>query len=140
MERDPGGDFDHPGLPVGTPVARTSSTGSGSGRLGGRANRFGRPGERSMSPMSAPPTRRLRPPLPAGPFLVVGLARSGQAAARLLAARGRAVRGVDSGHPERRGKAFGGSASKSFWIRMDWHCSRGRGPSSRARAFPGRRR
>jgi UDP-N-acetylmuramoylalanine--D-glutamate ligase len=31
---------------------------------------------------------------------VVGLARSGQAAARLLAARGEAVRAVDSGHPE----------------------------------------
>jgi len=37
--------------------------------------------------------------LPAGPFLVVGLARSGQAAARLLAARGESVIGVDSGHP-----------------------------------------
>jgi UDP-N-acetylmuramoylalanine--D-glutamate ligase len=31
---------------------------------------------------------------------VVGLARSGQAAARLLAARGERVRAVDSGHPE----------------------------------------
>jgi UDP-N-acetylmuramoylalanine--D-glutamate ligase len=31
---------------------------------------------------------------------VVGLARSGQAAARMLAARGEAVRAVDSGHPE----------------------------------------
>lgn len=31
---------------------------------------------------------------------MVGLARSGQAAARLLAARGEAVRAVDSGHPE----------------------------------------
>ena len=37
--------------------------------------------------------------MPAGPFLVVGLARSGQAAARLLAARGERVIGVDSGHP-----------------------------------------
>jgi UDP-N-acetylmuramoylalanine--D-glutamate ligase len=43
---------------------------------------------------------RPRPPLPAGPFLVVGLARSGQAAARLLAARGEVVRGVDAKHPE----------------------------------------
>ena len=42
----------------------------------------------------------MRPPLPRGPFLVVGLARSGQAAARLLAARGERVRAVDSGHPE----------------------------------------
>ncbi len=41
-----------------------------------------------------------RPPLPEGPFLVVGLARSGQAAARMLAARGEIVRGVDSGFPE----------------------------------------
>ena len=50
--------------------------------------------------MSAPPPEKPRPPLPEGPFLVVGLARSGQAAARLLAGRGEAVRGVDSGHPE----------------------------------------
>jgi UDP-N-acetylmuramoylalanine--D-glutamate ligase len=46
-----------------------------------------------------PPTKP-RPPLPPGPFLIVGLARSGSAAARLLADRGEAVRGVDSGHPE----------------------------------------
>ena len=44
--------------------------------------------------------KEIRPPLPQGPFLVVGLARSGQAVARLLAARGEAVRAVDSGHPE----------------------------------------
>ena len=50
--------------------------------------------------MSAPPPRKPRPPLPEGPFLVVGLARSGQAVARLLAGRGEDVRGVDSGHPE----------------------------------------
>src|SRR5262245_55929287 len=43
--------------------------------------------------------RGRRPPLPPGPFLVVGLARSGQAAARLLAARGERVVGVDSGSP-----------------------------------------
>jgi UDP-N-acetylmuramoylalanine--D-glutamate ligase len=41
-----------------------------------------------------------RPPLPGGPYLVVGLARSGQAAARLLSARGEPVRGCDSGSPE----------------------------------------
>jgi UDP-N-acetylmuramoylalanine--D-glutamate ligase len=46
------------------------------------------------------PAKEVRPPLPKGPFLVVGLARSGQAAARLLAARGEAVRAVDSRHPE----------------------------------------
>lgn len=42
----------------------------------------------------------MRPPLPEGPFLVVGLARSGQAAARMLLARGEEVVGCDSGTPE----------------------------------------
>jgi UDP-N-acetylmuramoylalanine--D-glutamate ligase len=46
------------------------------------------------------PAKEVRPPLPNGSFLVVGLARSGQAAARLLAARGETVKAVDSGHPE----------------------------------------
>jgi UDP-N-acetylmuramoylalanine--D-glutamate ligase len=46
-----------------------------------------------------PPPRKDRPPLPPGPFLVVGLARSGIAAARLLAGRGETVRGVDAGFP-----------------------------------------
>jgi len=41
-----------------------------------------------------------RPPLPAGPYLVVGLARSGVAAATLLARRGERVFGVDSGRPD----------------------------------------
>src|SRR4051812_23000567 len=41
-----------------------------------------------------------RPPLPQGPFLVVGLARSGQAAARLLAERGETVVAIDAGAPE----------------------------------------
>ncbi|HEX4754100.1 MAG TPA: Mur ligase family protein, partial [Solirubrobacterales bacterium] len=50
--------------------------------------------------MTLIPAKEVRPPLPRGPFLVVGLARSGQAAARLLAARGERVRAVDSGHPE----------------------------------------
>jgi UDP-N-acetylmuramoylalanine--D-glutamate ligase len=50
--------------------------------------------------MSAPPPRKPHPPLPSGPFLVVGLARSGQAAARLLAGRSGSVVGVDSGHPD----------------------------------------
>jgi len=48
----------------------------------------------------SPPPRKGRPPLPEGPFLVVGLARSGAAAARFLAGGGALVRGVDSGHPE----------------------------------------
>jgi UDP-N-acetylmuramoylalanine--D-glutamate ligase len=41
-----------------------------------------------------------RPPLPRGPFLVVGLARSGAAIASVLAGRGETVFGVDSGSPE----------------------------------------
>ena len=41
-----------------------------------------------------------RPPLPAGPFLVVGLARSGAAIATVLTERGETVIGVDSGSPE----------------------------------------
>jgi UDP-N-acetylmuramoylalanine--D-glutamate ligase len=41
----------------------------------------------------------MRPALPAGPFLIVGLARSGVAAARMLQAHGE-VLGVDSGRPE----------------------------------------
>jgi UDP-N-acetylmuramoylalanine--D-glutamate ligase len=40
-----------------------------------------------------------RPPLPAGPYLIVGLARSGVAAARMLRPHGE-VLGVDSGRPE----------------------------------------
>ncbi len=43
---------------------------------------------------------RARPPLPPGPFLVVGLARSGVAAAKALKARGESVFGVDSGSPD----------------------------------------
>ena len=40
-----------------------------------------------------------RPPLPPGPYLVVGLARSGVAAARILAAHGEVI-GCDSGQPD----------------------------------------
>ncbi|MBN8868775.1 MAG: UDP-N-acetylmuramoyl-L-alanine--D-glutamate ligase [Solirubrobacterales bacterium] len=43
---------------------------------------------------------KARPPLPEGPFLVVGLARSGVAAAKALKALDQAVFGVDSGEPE----------------------------------------
>src|ERR1700753_2038709 len=39
----------------------------------------------------------LRPPLPGGPYLVVGLARSGLAAALALRARGEEVIGSDAG-------------------------------------------
>ena len=41
----------------------------------------------------------MRPPLPEGPYLVVGLARSGAAAARMLLAHGE-VLGVDRGRPD----------------------------------------
>ena len=41
----------------------------------------------------------MRPPLPEGPYLVVGLARSGVAAVRMLAAHGE-VLGTDSGTPD----------------------------------------
>jgi UDP-N-acetylmuramoylalanine--D-glutamate ligase len=41
-----------------------------------------------------------RPPLPGGPYLVVGLARSGVAAALALHARGEQVVGVDTGAPD----------------------------------------
>jgi UDP-N-acetylmuramoylalanine--D-glutamate ligase len=41
-----------------------------------------------------------RPPLPPGPYLVVGLARSGEAAALALRARGEEVIGCDAGAPE----------------------------------------
>jgi UDP-N-acetylmuramoylalanine--D-glutamate ligase len=50
--------------------------------------------------MSAPPPKKGRPDLPSGPFLVVGLARSGQAAARMLAEAGEEVVAVDSGRPQ----------------------------------------
>ncbi|MGH2858322.1 MAG: hypothetical protein ACRDMJ_12660, partial [Solirubrobacteraceae bacterium] len=41
-----------------------------------------------------------RPPLPGGPYLVVGLARSGVAAALALRARGEKVIGWDAGATE----------------------------------------
>jgi UDP-N-acetylmuramoylalanine--D-glutamate ligase len=50
--------------------------------------------------VAGPPASRRRPPLPGGPHLVVGLARSGIAAALALRARGEAVIGVDAGSPD----------------------------------------
>ncbi|MCW2953475.1 MAG: UDP-N-acetylmuramoylalanine/D-glutamate ligase, partial [Conexibacter sp.] len=49
--------------------------------------------------MRTPPDRA-RPPLPPGPFLVVGLVRSGVAAALALRARGEEVIGLDAGTPD----------------------------------------
>jgi UDP-N-acetylmuramoylalanine--D-glutamate ligase len=43
---------------------------------------------------------RPRPPLPPGPWLVVGLARSGHAALEVLRARGEEARGVDRRHSD----------------------------------------
>lgn len=53
-----------------------------------------------MAEAGAPRNGR-RPPLPSGPYLVLGLARSGAAAARALVARGERVVGVDAGMPVR---------------------------------------
>ncbi|MEI7889195.1 MAG: UDP-N-acetylmuramoyl-L-alanine--D-glutamate ligase [Actinomycetes bacterium] len=44
--------------------------------------------------------RKATPSIPDGPWVVAGLARSGQAAARALVAQGEEVVGVDSGSPE----------------------------------------
>jgi UDP-N-acetylmuramoylalanine--D-glutamate ligase len=53
----------------------------------------------SARPQAGPPAKS-RPPVPEGPYLVVGLARSGRAAALLLASRSAEVIGCDSGSPE----------------------------------------
>ena len=50
-----------------------------------------------MSVSSARPSAKPRPPLPAGPYLVAGLARSGTAAALALRAQGHEVLGWDGG-------------------------------------------
>lgn len=55
-----------------------------------------------------------RPPLPGGPYLVVGLARSGAAAALALRARGEEVIGCDAGAPhEQRLKEAAGRLSQA---------------------------
>src|SRR5256885_5679211 len=56
-----------------------------------------------------------RPPLAPGPWLVVGLARSGLAAGRALAALGEQVVGVDAGAPE--------VAAAGFATRSEEHTS-----------------
>ena len=54
------------------------------------------------APQREQPTlaQRPRPPLPPGPYVVVGLARSGRAAALALAQRGEQVIGLDAGAPD----------------------------------------
>jgi UDP-N-acetylmuramoylalanine--D-glutamate ligase len=47
-----------------------------------------------------------RPPLPPGPYLVVGLARSGQAAALALSGRGERVLGWDAASPQGLGRLY----------------------------------
>ena len=66
---------------------------SAAARTGGRAG-----GGAKLDTVSGHPPHR--PPPPEGPYLVLGLARSGQAAARLLAGRGEHVIGADAGAPE----------------------------------------
>ena len=51
-------------------------------------------------------TPKARPPLPPGPYLVVGLARSGAGAARMLREHGEVI-GVDSGEPPEAGELAG---------------------------------
>jgi len=62
-----------------------------------------------------------RPPLPPGPYLVVGLARSGVAAALALRSRGLAVTGVDSGRADDRAlaKAAGRLRAAGVEVRVD---------------------
>ena len=83
-----------------------------------------------------------RPPLPPGPLLVVGLARSGVAAALALRARGAEVVGCDA-HAvgdEVRADAGGRRASPSTRRRTGSPCWSGRRPWSRAPACRRRRR
>src|SRR5687767_10006808 len=58
-----------------------------------RAPRCHRPRRRPRRPLQW--TRMSRPPLPPGPFLLVGLARSGRAAGLILRALGEQVTGCD---------------------------------------------
>jgi UDP-N-acetylmuramoylalanine--D-glutamate ligase len=61
------------------------------------ARRRGRPAQQAQP---APAARGRRPSLPPGPYAVLGLARSGHAAALALAERGEDVIGLDSGTPQ----------------------------------------
>jgi UDP-N-acetylmuramoylalanine--D-glutamate ligase len=62
-----------------------------------------------------------RPPLPGGPYLIAGLARSGVAAALALRARGETVIGVDAGGADRPGlaQAAGRLRDAGVEVRLD---------------------
>ena len=64
---------------------------------------------------------KTRPPLPPGPYLVVGLARSGVAAALALRARGANVIGLDAGSGDRAGlaEAAGRLREAGVEVRLD---------------------
>ncbi len=57
---------------------------------------------------------RSRPPIPEGPYLIVGLARSGAAAARVLRERGEQVIGVDAAAPTGAGAPSGAGGAPSL--------------------------
>jgi len=57
-------------------------------------------GHADLAPPARPGLVKPRPDLPPGPYLVAGLARSGEAAALALRARGEEVIGQDTGAPE----------------------------------------
>ncbi|MEI6447269.1 MAG: UDP-N-acetylmuramoyl-L-alanine--D-glutamate ligase [Actinomycetes bacterium] len=65
--------------------------------------------------MTAPSGSGRRPALPEGPFLVCGLARSGQAVARVLARMGETVVAVDSASPD----GAGGLAADGVEVHLD---------------------
>jgi UDP-N-acetylmuramoylalanine--D-glutamate ligase len=82
--------------PAALVLARDLVEGAGEALVG-----HGRHGRRRRETTPVPAkSKKPRPSLPGGPYLVVGLARSGQAVARLLASRGEEVIGTDSGSPE----------------------------------------
>ncbi len=60
-----------------------------------------------------------RPPLPAGPFLVVGLARSGEGIATLLAGRGETVIGADAAGAEKLSAVAGRLCAHGVEVHLD---------------------
>ena len=78
---------------------------------------------------------RPRPAIPGGPYLVVGLARSGVAAALALRARGEEVLGLDAGSPAAAG-ALGDAGVELYFDETDGRCAAG--SRARGRQEPGR--